>query len=115
MAEKTLPKYLTISQAAEYLNTTPNTLRVEYYCQQYGIDFKDVNPAYTSQYCPNCGQHFTVRFGKHNEKTLCPNCGEMDCNIAASKNILARATDKEITLYTPYKKVKAILDQRIAS
>lgn len=28
MAEKTLPKYLTISQAAEYLNTTPNTLRV---------------------------------------------------------------------------------------
>ena len=89
--------------------------RLEYYCQQYGIDFKDVNPAYTSQYCPNCGQHFTVRFGKHNEKTLCPNCGEMDCNIAASKNILARATDKEITLYTPYKKVKAILEQRIAS
>ncbi|SDA71679.1 transposase, IS605 OrfB family, central region, partial [Lactobacillus kefiranofaciens] len=89
--------------------------RLEYYCQQYGIDFKDVNPAYTSQYCPNCGRHFIVRFGKHNEKTLCPNCGEMDCNIAASKNILARATDKEITLYTPYKKVKAILDQRIAS
>lgn len=89
--------------------------RLEYYCQQYGIDFKDVNPAYTSQYCPNCGQHFSVRFGKHNEKTICPNCGEMDCNIAASKNILARATDKEITLYTPYKKVKAILDQRIAS
>ncbi|WP_230583007.1 IS200/IS605 family accessory protein TnpB-related protein, partial [Lactobacillus helveticus] len=21
--------------------------RLEYYCQQYGIDFKDVNPAYT--------------------------------------------------------------------
>ena len=93
---------------------TLNT-RLEYYCQQYGIDFKDVNPAYTSQYCPNCGRHFEFRFGKHNEKTICPNCGEMNCNIAASKNILARADDKEIALYTPYDKVKAILDQRIAS
>ena len=89
--------------------------RLEYYCQQYGIDFKDINPAYTSQYCPNCGQRFEFRFGKHNEKTICPNCGEMNCNVAASKNILVRANDKEITLYTPYKKVKAILEQRIAS
>lgn len=89
--------------------------RLEYYCQQYGIDYQDVNPAYTSQYCPNCGQHFAGRYGRHNEIALCPNCGEMNCNISASKNILARANDKEITLYTPYKKVKAILDQRIAS
>ncbi|CCI87534.1 Transcriptional regulator SoxR family protein [Lactobacillus gigeriorum DSM 23908 = CRBIP 24.85] len=28
MADKALPQYLTISQAAQYLNTTPNTLRV---------------------------------------------------------------------------------------
>ena len=34
-------------------------------------------------------------------------------NIAAAKNILSRLTDEEITLYTPYKRVKEILDSRI--
>lgn len=82
------------------------------YRQKYGIGFEDVNPAYTSQYCPNCGHKFLARYGKHHSLTLCKNCGEMNANISASKNILKRKDDKEINLYTPYKKVKEILEQR---
>lgn len=86
--------------------------RIEYLCQKYGIGFEDVNPAYTSQYCPNCGHKFLTRYGKHHSLTLCKNCGEMNANISASKNILKRKDDKEINLYTPYKKVQEILEQR---
>ena len=41
----------------------------------------------------------------------------MNANIAAAKNIKNRYRyhDKEINLYTPYKKVKEILDQRIVT
>lgn len=87
--------------------------RIEYLCAKYNIPTLDVNPAYTSQYCPNCGHHFEGRYGRHNELTRCKNCGEMNCNIASAKNILMRKVDPEITLYTPYKKVKEILDNRI--
>lgn len=90
-----------------YLNN-----RIEYLCQKYNIPFVDVNPAYTSQYCPHCHQHFTDRYGKHNEFVICPNCGKLNANTSAAKNILQRKDDSEITLYTPYKKVKKILDQR---
>ncbi|MCI1659357.1 MAG: transposase, partial [Lactobacillus delbrueckii] len=47
------------------------------------------------------------------ELTKCKKCGEIDANIAAAKNILSRLTDEEITLYTPYKRVKEILASRI--
>ncbi|MCD5501953.1 transposase, partial [Lactobacillus delbrueckii subsp. lactis] len=45
----------------------------------------------------------------------CPNCGEMNANTAAAVNILRRADDKNITLYTPYKKVEKILEDRYAN
>lgn len=87
--------------------------RLEYLCQKYDIPFVDVNPAYTSQYCPFCHHHFTSRFGKHNEFVVCSNCGILNANTSAAKNILQRKDDSEITLYTPYKKVKQILNKRI--
>lgn len=87
--------------------------RLEYYCHKYQIPFIDINPAYTSQYCPICGHHFTKRYGTHNELVDCKYCGTMNANIAAAKNILSRKDDLEINLYTPYKKVKQILDARI--
>lgn len=87
--------------------------RLEYYCNKYQIPFINVNPAYTSQYCPTCGHHFTKRYGNHNEFVDCKYCGTMNANIAAAKNILLRKDDLEINLYTPYKKVKQILDARI--
>ena len=87
--------------------------RIEYLCQKYRIPFMDINPAYTSQYCPFCGCKFIKRIGKHNEIAICKNCGAMNANIAASINVKHRKDDPEITLFTPYKKVKEILDGRI--
>ena len=87
--------------------------RIVYLSSKNSIETHDVNPAYTSQYCPICGQHFEERYGSHHELTKCKKCGEMNANIAAAKNILSRLTDEEITLYTPYKRVKEILASRI--
>ena len=87
--------------------------RLEYICDKFGIGYTDVNPAYTSQYCPYCKRKFVARYGKHHELTYCKNCGQIDANIAAAINIKNRKVDKEINLYTSYKKVKKILDSRI--
>lgn len=82
--------------------------RLEYKLSYHSIVLLDVNPAYTSQVCNICG-----RFGsRHNEKFKCEKCGVMDANINASKNILARKYDKEISKYTSYKEVKKILESR---
>lgn len=89
--------------------------RIEYLCDCLGIRTVDVNPAYTSQFCPNCGARFSERKGTHHELTVCPNCGEMNANTAAAVNILRRADNKNITLYTPYKKVEKILEDRYAN
>lgn len=86
--------------------------RIEYLCVSLGIQTIDVNPAYTSQFCPRCGVHFSKRTGAHHETAVCPNCGEMNANTAAAVNILQRADDKEITKYIPYKNVKLILEDR---
>ncbi|MCD5502706.1 transposase, partial [Lactobacillus delbrueckii subsp. lactis] len=87
--------------------------RIVYLSSKNSIETHDVNPAYASQYCPICGQHFEERYGSHHELTKCKKCGKMNANIAAAKNILSRLTDEEITLYTPYKRVKEILASRI--
>ncbi|WP_396592175.1 RNA-guided endonuclease TnpB family protein [Lactobacillus delbrueckii subsp. bulgaricus] len=89
--------------------------RIEYLCGSLGIQTIDVNPAYTSQFCPRCGVHFSERKGAHHETAVCPNCGEMNANTAAAVNILQRADDKEITKYMPYKNVKLILEDRYAN
>lgn len=85
--------------------------RMEYLASYYRIAFMDVNAAYTSKYCNECGTKIT-RKGEHHEIADCPNCGKMDANINAAKNILDRKNDSEITLYTPYKKVEQILEKR---
>ena len=89
--------------------------RIEYLCSGLGIQTIDVNPAYTSQFCPRCGAHFSERKGAHHETAVCPNCGEMNANTAAAVNILQRADDKEITKYMSYKNVKLILEDRYAN
>lgn len=89
--------------------------RIEYLCGSLGVQTIDVNPAYTSQFCPRCGAHFSERKGAHHETAVCPNCGEMNANTAAAVNILQRADDKEITKYMPYKNVKLILEDRYAN
>ena len=86
--------------------------RLEYIPSLHGVKTEKVNAAYTSQFCAECGAQLTERKGTHNEIGVCPNCGEINANTNAAKNIKARLKDKEITLYTPHKKVKEILLRR---
>ena len=87
--------------------------RMDYKAKVYRIAVTDVNAAYTSQYCAECGNKLLRREGKHNEKGICPCCKEINANVNAAKNIRSRLHDAEITLYTPYRRVKEILDGRI--
>lgn len=86
--------------------------RLTYLCENQNIATIDVNPAYTSQFCPHCGAPFDKRIGIHHEIAVCPHCGNMNANVAAAINILKRKDDPDITLYTPYKQVKTILMTR---
>ena len=83
--------------------------RLEYKCKLNNIKFTYINPAYTSQICSKCGR-FGVRNG---DSFACEYCGEIHADINASKNILERKYDKEIKMYTGYKKVKEILKNRV--
>ena len=82
------------------------------YADIYNIKVVYVSAAYTSQFCSICGAKLKSRTGEHKEIGNCPNCGEIDANINAAKNIKARLYDSEITLYTPYKKIEQILINR---
>ena len=83
--------------------------RLEFKCEQRNITFTKVNAAYTSQICHRCGC-----FGKRETDLFtCPKCGQMHADNNASHNIKKRKDDKEITLYTPYKKVKEIVEKRL--
>ena len=73
-----------------------------------------VNPAYTSQQVHSCG-HLGVRKGKkvHCQTAGCPQQGIVyDTEINAARVIMSRATDPDITLYTPHNTVKKILMSR---
>ena len=73
-----------------------------------------VNPAYTSQQVHPCG-HLGLRRGKnvYCQTAGCPQQGIVfDTEINAARNIRARATDPEISRYTPKHEVKRILTDR---
>ena len=85
--------------------------KIELECNKLEIDFIDVNPAYTSQICSNCGN-----FGKRNGEIFnCKNCGTKHADINAAFNILKRKNIKEINLYTKKEQVKKILKKGEAS
>lgn len=70
---------------------------------------KLVNAAYTSQICCTCGCFGTRR----GDRFYCAVCGDVKrSDQVAARNVLARLTDKEIKLYTPYQKVREILLKR---
>ena len=61
--------------------------RINYYAKKYNIKVVYVSAAYTSQFCSKCGARLDNRTGFHHEIGHCPNCGEIDANINAAKNI----------------------------
>jgi transposase len=83
--------------------------RIEYKTMLNGVQQVVVNPAYSSQVCHLCG-HFGVRKG---DKFHCDTHGVLDADHNAALNILNRISDTEITVYTPYCKVKDILQERL--
>jgi IS605 OrfB family transposase len=74
-----------------------------------GASLDLVNAAYTSQVVPCC-----LSFGQRSgDRLYCTECGAVyDADKVAAGNVLDRKTDKEIGLYTPYQKVRSILQSR---
>jgi IS605 OrfB family transposase len=83
--------------------------RLEYKFSANSAELAIVNPAYTSQICHLCN-HFGERKG---DRFYCETHGVVDADYNASVNILQRYYDNEISLFTPYKKVKQILISRL--
>jgi len=76
-----------------------------------GVSLREVNPAYTSQVCPE--RSYVHKDNRNGDRFKCRDCGMVgDANLLAAKTVLSRLEEKEITLYTPYKKVKEILMRR---
>lgn len=87
------------------------TERLNFKAQMRGSHLLAVNPAYSSQLCPDCG--FVDSKNRTGDRFCCLYCkrtGSAD-HIAAI-NLLARASDTEITRWMPFQKVKAVLEQR---
>jgi len=95
--------------------------------QDKGLKYKYLNNLirrYTRKYkgkipYSRVGKAFSLDEGLYSYKEgyiniTCPKCGEIHSDYNASNNILSRKYDKEITLYTNYKKVKEILENRIS-
>lgn len=79
--------------------------------QIQSLDLAYQNRAYTSQECSNCG--YVHKDNRQGERFTCIECGfREDADVNGALNILSRKYDSEISLYTPYKKVKEILLKR---
>ncbi len=86
--------------------------RLEYKSKLFNIKKAVVNPAYTSQTCSQCG----CLGNRSGDRFKCPNCGMgANADYNASRNILNRKFDNEISLYTPYKRVKEIIQCRVST
>src|SRR3990172_12475140 len=83
--------------------------QIDYKTLLNGIQQVVVNPAYGSQVCHLC-RRFGVRRG---DKFYCEIHGVLDADHNAALNYLARMPDTEINIYTPYRKVKDILRERL--
>lgn len=72
---------------------------------------KQVNPAYGSQTCPECG--FLWSLNRKGDKFKCLFCKhEASSDKVAAINYLHRSTDTEISLFVPYGRVREILMER---
>lgn len=70
-----------------------------------------VNPAYTSQTCPSCGN--VSRRNRSGTKFRCVSCGRKShADFVGGLNLLGRSEDKQVSLKTPPKSVKVTLEGR---
>jgi hypothetical protein len=86
--------------------------RAELKVQVGGSGLKQVNCAYGSQRCPECG--FVWSGNRAGDAFQCLFCGhEGHRDAIAATNYLRRSTDTEIALHTPYRAVQGILMGRL--
>lgn len=79
--------------------------RLEYKCNLREVKITYINSAYTSQECNICG-----KLGNRQGVKFECSCGNIDdADRNAAKVIKKRKYNKNITLYTPYKKIKEII------
>lgn len=63
--------------------------RLERICEENGVEFIRIDPAYTSQKCSSCGE--VIKKSRRGETFKCASCGmKMDADFNASVNILRR-------------------------
>src|SRR5262245_8504386 len=73
-----------------------------------GCRREQVNPAYTSQTCPECG--YLEKANRKGDEFQCQKCGHRgDADQIAAQNQKSRYYDRRITLYTPKETVMEIL------
>lgn len=85
--------------------------RAEFKTVAEGFRHLAVNSAYGSQECNGCG--YVDAKNRNGNAFKCTHCGHEDhADRNAARNYLRRMDDPEITLYTPYTKMKEILLDR---
>ncbi len=85
--------------------------RCEFKAKQRSSLLKQVNAAYGSQNCPNCG--FVWKLNRDGDDFKCLFCGHgAKSDVVAAINYLARSSDSTITLWMPHNQVKELLVRR---
>ena len=82
--------------------------RFEFKASAAGCRREQINPAYTSQTCPECG--YLEKANRKGDVFQCQKCGHRGhADQIAAQNQKSRYYDRRITLYTPKETVKEIL------
>lgn len=85
--------------------------RMQFKASAEGFRHEQVNAAYSSQGCPQCD--YVDKGNRKGDQFVCLHCGHEDqADRVGAVNTERRLTDREITRYTPYREVKAILQSR---
>src|SRR5215813_3265800 len=97
-----------ISRRVSYWHRSTLKDRFEFKASAAGCRREQINPAYTSQTCPECG--YLEKANRKGDEFQCQKCGHRgDADQIAAQNQKSRYYDRRITLYTPKETVKAIL------
>jgi len=97
-----------VSRRVGYWHRSTLKDRFEFKASAAGCRREQVNPAYTSQTCPQCG--YLDKANRKGDVFQCLKCEHRgDADQIAAQNQKSRYFDRRITLYTPKEEVKRIL------
>lgn len=97
-----------ISRRVSYWRRSTLKDRFEFKASAAGCRREQVNPAYTSQTCPECG--YLDKANRKGDVFQCQKCGHRGhADQIAAQNQKSRYYDRRITLYTPKETVREIL------